>query len=302
MLIFPEKLLLRAEPRSLSPSGLRPSSHSAASLIQIRRLCGVFLPILFSSSFRNGNDSLRVSSSIPARGDYFQISRSTSAGMEGSSCAKSPHPFQLPLRDTYTPWSEGKLTHARKSSSLVAVFLNSPRHTMTNVPQKRSARHESAGSARLLPAVTIHTAEVFLACAHCWKLQVPFVRPANNAGSLIPAVTWRGLKDTCAHTTVSAFHIGIKGTGVRSASANYYGITKDMFSIKCTVCRTSWMNSNLSQDKNIQSEDGSKIISRPELIFVGGTFGVIKMFNLGRAAQESQWRKQVCTVAAQPTF
>lgn len=83
MLIFPERLLLRAEPTSLSPSGLWPASHSAASLIHTTRLGGVFLPILFSSSFRNGKDSLRVSSSIPARGDYLQISRSSSAGMEG---------------------------------------------------------------------------------------------------------------------------------------------------------------------------------------------------------------------------
>ena len=36
-----------------------------------------------------------------------------------------------------------------------------------------------------------------------------------------------------------------------------------------------------SAEKNIESEDGSKIISRPTFIFVGAIFGVINRLNFG---------------------
>lgn len=68
ILILSDRTGLKAEPHSPSASELQAaSSHSAASLIQIRRLCGVFLPILFSSSLRYGRESLKKSSSILTR-------------------------------------------------------------------------------------------------------------------------------------------------------------------------------------------------------------------------------------------
>lgn len=61
LLILSHKLSQKADLWS-SPSNTSPPS--AASRIQIRRLSGVFLPILFSSSFKSGKESPKTSSAM----------------------------------------------------------------------------------------------------------------------------------------------------------------------------------------------------------------------------------------------
>lgn len=173
------------------------SSRSAASLKHIRRLSGIFLPILFSSSaFRSGNESLKSASVIPHAVFY--------PGSGWSAGAESPHFFCF---------HGGIIPPARKSHSHKAwkVFNrarlspNTPRSLMTNVPQKRKTSHENAGRANHppLPTVaTIHTTEVLLVCStkHAAGKRKRFsVEWLNNGGSFTAGVTWGSFSNTCAH-------------------------------------------------------------------------------------------------------
>lgn len=178
LLILSEKLSLRAELFSpLSPkSELQQSPQSAASFIHTRRLSGVFLPTLFSSSFRSGSESLRISSAIsqislllPGRYDL----------MYRSWCVKLPHLYQLPL------WAIGPPSQARKlriHKFPIRVDNNttkSPRyiHELSTINHDREWQtcHKSAEQARenagnrneqtIYSAVTIHSTEVLLVCS-----------------------------------------------------------------------------------------------------------------------------------------
>lgn len=186
-LILAEMLSLKVElwsPLSTT-SDLQTSSRFAASFIQIRRLSGVFLPTLFSSSFRSGKESLNTASAIPHA--VFCPGSGWRAG------AQSPHFYSF-HRGIKPPTRK---SHSHKPSTGVdqrgfipelSTIINDK--VATEVQDEPWKRWKSKSSA-LLTAVTIHTTEVLLVCAvaqtWCWKEEtLLWLESSNNGGSFTP--------------------------------------------------------------------------------------------------------------------
>lgn len=170
VLILSEKLSLKADLLSLSPSDLRPSSQSAASFIQIRRLCGVFRPTLFSSSFRYGSESLRISSSISPPVDTSKYPDQRLVRKVSSLPLWELTPPAVGKIENHTPTNA---PHLLAGHSLACI----PEHSTINHDHGWQTCHRSAeravktlevcarNSCSLLTAVAIHTAEVLLVCS-----------------------------------------------------------------------------------------------------------------------------------------